>query len=252
MSQVSLSGEPVSNISPSYPVVFPVNRSLVPGSDEAKKMTVTSGRKCLESCRSSGPLGCLERMLLESSIWNSRIVLLTWKAFTIPSGHSLFQLAVSKPGIEGIGCSSLLPTPDTYPEGSNKNCNRKYPKSLKQAAEDDYSPVMFPTPQAYSFAESHRPGLTRLDCKVRGLYPTPKSRDWKGQTQRGIHAPMDALPNMDGGEGKAIGGLLNPLWVEWLMGFPPEWTVLNALEMQSYLPKPTRSSKRSQISKKAV
>lgn len=28
-----------------------------------------------------------------------------------------------------------------------------------------------------------------------GLWPTARERDWKGQSQRGIHAPMDCLPN---------------------------------------------------------
>lgn len=55
-------------------------------------------------------------------------------------------------------------------------------------------------------------------------FATPKSRDWKGQSQRGIHAPMDALPNMDNGSGRPIGGSLNPTWVEWLMGWPLGWT----------------------------
>jgi hypothetical protein len=27
-----------------------------------------------------------------------------------------------------------------------------------------------------------------------------------------------------------IGGQMNPTWVEWLMGFPPGWTDLNASE----------------------
>ncbi|GAI76939.1 unnamed protein product [marine sediment metagenome] len=62
----------------------------------------------------------------------------------------------------------------------------------------------------------------------RVLFPTPKGRDWKGQTQRGIHAPQDALTNMDKGDGKPIGGQLNPNWVEWLMGFPIGWSDLNA------------------------
>lgn len=54
------------------------------------------------------------------------------------------------------------------------------------------------------------------------MFPTPKSRDWKGQNERGQHAPNDCLPNFIGG------GKLSPLFVEWLMGFPPEWTDLNA------------------------
>lgn len=61
-------------------------------------------------------------------------------------------------------------------------------------------------------------------------YPTPKGRDWKGQSQRGIHAPGDALPNIDRGDGKPIGGSLNPTWVEWLMGWPLTWTRMQAME----------------------
>jgi len=30
------------------------------------------------------------------------------------------------------------------------------------------------------------------------------------------------------------GGYLNPTWLEWLMGFPVEWTVLDALEMHKF------------------
>jgi hypothetical protein len=60
------------------------------------------------------------------------------------------------------------------------------------------------------------------------LFPTPKERDWKGQTQRGVYAEQDSLANMDKGNGKPIGGQLNPNWVEWLMGFPIGWTDLNA------------------------
>lgn len=63
-------------------------------------------------------------------------------------------------------------------------------------------------------------------AKQVAMWPTPKSRDWKGQSQRGLHAPQDALPNMDAGDGKPVGGSLNPDWVGWLMGWPhaaPDW-----------------------------
>jgi hypothetical protein len=61
-------------------------------------------------------------------------------------------------------------------------------------------------------------------------FPTPKSRDWKGKTQRGTHAPMDGLCNtLD-----VTGGQLNPTWVEWLMGWPLGWTDLRPLEMDKF------------------
>ena len=89
------------------------------------------------------------------------------------------------------------------------------------------------------------------------MWPTPKGRDWKGLSERGMHAPQDALPNMatifsrpartmpkPGEESsqriqnwaphyltledayqQQLKGLLrlNPLFVEWLMGWPIGW-----------------------------
>jgi len=68
----------------------------------------------------------------------------------------------------------------------------------------------------------------------RKTLPTPKSRDWKGQSQRGIHTPGDALPNQDRGDGRPIGGQLNPTWVEWLIGWPLGWTDLSALATDKF------------------
>lgn len=71
--------------------VFRASPSLKQGSEEAQKMTVTSGLRCLESFRRSGPLGLLERTLLGSSKWNSTRCFLIWKegyqtrAFIIPA-----------------------------------------------------------------------------------------------------------------------------------------------------------------------
>jgi hypothetical protein len=33
---------------------------------------------------------------------------------------------------------------------------------------------------------------------------------------------------------RPLGGPLNPTWVEWLMGWPIEWTDLEPLEMDRY------------------
>ena len=84
---------------------------------------------------------------------------------------------------------------------------------------------MLPTPTAV--ANMLAPSMQKWRSH-RNLWATPKGRDWKGQSQRGIHAPMDALPNMDRGDGKPVGGKLNPTWVEWLMGWPLGWTDCDA------------------------
>lgn len=54
-------------------------------------------------------------------------------------------------------------------------------------------------------------------CDFVTLYPTPSATDWKGSSREGQRRGQLS-------EAVAIGGQLNPTWVEWLMGFPPGWT----------------------------
>jgi hypothetical protein len=62
----------------------------------------------------------------------------------------------------------------------------------------------------------------RQDVK---MYPTPAARDYKGMSGKGRQErkgnPKDTLPN-------AVGGSLNPAWVEWLMGYPVGYTDLDS------------------------
>jgi len=87
-----------------------VNLSVPPGSAEARKMTVISGRKWLALSPRSDPLGSLARMFLGSSAWGSMACYLTWKTWATPSGRWFFRLAPSAPRTGGIA-SGLWPTP---------------------------------------------------------------------------------------------------------------------------------------------
>jgi hypothetical protein len=60
-------------------------------------MTTTSGYKCLESGKTDGNVGLLEEACLKSSIWNSSMVLLTWKHKVTKQGNIIFQLGIAKP-----------------------------------------------------------------------------------------------------------------------------------------------------------
>lgn len=84
--------------------------SVRPGSDSARKTTAISGRKWLVLSKNSGPLGCLERMLLGSSRWNSTARFLTWKTSATPAGRLLFRLVPSRPATNASEYL-LLPTP---------------------------------------------------------------------------------------------------------------------------------------------
>ena len=91
---------------------FPANRLVLPGSDMARKMTVTSGQRCLELYRNSSPLGYLVKTCLESSIWHSTRCFLTWKAKGLKHRRLLFRLAVSMPHTNENE-SLFWPTPST-------------------------------------------------------------------------------------------------------------------------------------------
>jgi len=138
------------------------------------------------------------------------------------------------------GCASgLWPTPRAEEPGRT---TKGYGRGLAELIEGKQQ--LWPTPQSFDAKGISRSQEALDRAKKKGgcanlreavaRFPTPKERDWKGQSQRGIHGPMDALPNVDNGAGKPIGGQLNPEWVEWLMGWPVAWTDLKPLGMDKF------------------
>jgi hypothetical protein len=106
----------------------------------------------------------------------------------------------------------------------------------------------------------HTPNTTGLDGgsnsrralkKKLEKLPTPNARDWKdSQTAGNRKSPglgvvahwatptvcgnynrKGASKNSGDGLATQAGGSLNPMWVEWLMGWPVGWTDLKPLEM---------------------
>jgi len=161
-----------------------------PGSSEAQKMTVISGRSWLPLLKTYGLSGSLGRMCeaLLTNRWASSAAFLTWKALDIKPSHLLFQLALSMP---------------------------------------------------------------RTDETGSGLWPTPTTRDHK-DTGDSI---MDGTVPVNGLLGRAVSpsrehGSLNPMWVEWLMGFPTGWTDLKPSETPSSRRSSSKSEKQSSQEKK--
>ena len=161
-----------------------------PGSAEAGQMTVSSGRKCLEWFRNSGPLGYVVRTCLESSVWRSTIALLTWKIKVTPCGRSFFRLVPSKPRTDG---TELLfwPTP-TATEADHGGPNSRYGNGdlhLSAAA------VLWPTPTARDYKGSNSTEHLNRESGNRNhrdqlanavkLWATPQARDYRtGQASR--------------------------------------------------------------------
>jgi hypothetical protein len=229
-------------------------------------MSVTSGRTSGESFAKLGPDGSWQKTsqgsVQQKMDGSTEEFCETWPEWGIVSAGVAGKLPISAlPNIENGYLLWPTPTPSQGIKPARTLCpseeNGSHGIMLNAAIGDSMQKTplkMWPTPKSHEAGDYQRDrgrkGKERptLQGAVR-MFPTPKSRDWKGQSQRGIHGQMDALPNIDKGDGTPIGGLLNPDWEEWLMGYQTGWTALLPSEMPSSRSKSTRSSKRSRILK---
>ena len=179
---------------------FPASLSVLPGSEEAKKMTVTSGLNISGLYKKSDPVGLLAKMLLASSIWASTKCFLTWKVKTTPAKRLLFQLVPSTPRTEEIE-SGFWQTPSAGDGG---------------------------TPRTQKYIDGGFQIHLSTQVATPTLWPTPRASEWKGVGPIGSKSHQHRLAKgyLDAGVQEVNGatGQLNPNWVEWLMGFPPGWT----------------------------
>lgn len=99
----------------------------------------------------------------------------------------------------------------------------------------------WPTPHGFSKdGRSNGPSGNELGRAVNQSFPTPVSTSATGG-RKGLDGGSDARQRLveDHGEEamkELTGGSLNPSWVEWLMGWPIEWTALNPLATDKFLP----------------
>ncbi len=152
----------------------------------------------------------------------------------------------------------MWPTPQAHDaaKGNPKRVGRYGTKhggrNLNDWAARCPGPVgMIPTPHANcstGAGTQGRKGGLNLQTFVR-LWPTPRAcQPGQGNPgDRGLTLPyavkmsLSTSSTTKGGRTQSpVGGSLNPLWVEWLMGFPIGWTVSRAWAM--------RSSRRSRFS----
>ena len=161
-----------------FPEGFPVSLSALPGSEEARRMTVISGQRCSELYGNSGRLGSLVRMCLESSIWHSTRCFLTWKTKDFKRNHLLFRLVASMPHTGGNG-SAFWPTPTASSWGSTGH-KGQLRKMLEQGkiTEEEFRGMTAGNegkinPELAEWLMGYRRAFTQL-------VPTPRACDYKG------------------------------------------------------------------------
>ena len=203
---------------PSSPAAFPVSPSPPPESGRDLRMNATCGRKCAALLPNCGPVGCLGKMLLASSIWGSTKRSLTWQKRDTLFSHSYFRLAVSA---HGMSASELLSSRLMFPTplASDKSTGR-----------DAASLDVFLSDNGIFRKRNKDGSIWSLSLSAAVFYLTPAASEGYRSTLKPAafrdKSPSSNLSAQVIRQEQPLSekAALNPDWVEWLMGFPPKWT----------------------------
>lgn len=175
--------------SPSFQEDFPASPSPPQENAKGLRISATCGRKCAGLLPNCGPIGCLGKMLLASSIWGSTKRFLTWQKRDTLFSHSYFRLAVSA---HGMSASELLS-----------------------------SRLMFPTPLASDKCTNRDAQNLDVFLSEGGIFRKRNKSGaiWSLSLSAAVYYLTPAASET---------AALNPDWVEWLMGFPQGWTDISS------------------------
>ena len=184
-----------------FPADSPASPSPWLESKKEKRTIVTYGRRCYELSPSCARVALSVKTYLESSRlppgrW-SRI----WSVQAITSSCLILKLRLSERGTDDQGYSS--PASQMWTTPTARDC--KGANSLKH------------------LTQPKTPGNNHHVCQLANavkLFTTPCAADSQGTHGGENHRSLRT----------DVAGQLNPKWVEWLMGFQPGWTDLNASE----------------------
>ena len=164
--------------------------------------------------------GCLFEGWIEySETWPQRGMMRNGRCYPQP---------MSERPISASG-SGLLPTPAAVSYGTNQGGAAGRTGKVRPSLETMAKKDLWPTPKA-EYGGLRTPDGKRgadLQDKVINpeMWPTPSAGD------ANIAAPNQHTSTIGRHIRRTEGsGKLNPMWVEWLMGYPSEWTVLEDLE----------------------
>ena len=202
--------------SPSSPADSRASPSPPQESGGALRMNATCGRKCAALLPNCGPVGCLGKMLLASSIWGSTKRFLTWQKRDTLFSHSYFRLAASA---HGMSASELLSSRLMFPTplASDKSTGRDA-ANLDVILSDNGI-----------FRKRNKDGtIWSLSLSAAVFYLTPGASEGYRSTLKPAafrdKSPSSNLSAQVIRQEQPLSekAALNPDWVEWLMGFPPE------------------------------
>jgi hypothetical protein len=154
----------------------------------------------------------------------------TWPSSGWMRDGECLEQTIAEP-CTSVSESGLLPTPVAIDTGCRFNRSASAGAKLRPTLGAMAKYNLWPTPTVKG--NYNRKGLSSksgdgLATAVQ-KWPTPTARDYRGvhRTERGRERRLESARGIPLNE--AAGGLLNPTWVEWLMGWPIGWTALEPL-----------------------
>jgi len=230
------------NKSTSSPADFPVSLFPPQGEDEERQTTAISGRKCSALLEKQSPVGLLVKMLLASNQWWSQYATLKWRAEPLPAlVTETYTLRYSH---ENSLCLSKLSVKTLKKEAtkSNRLLFQLVP-SMRPTGEIGSGFALTPrptmieeTPENFrermngKRANDRKNGMPNLAVQVSAMLATPSAWDCQGTHGGGQGKSLRTdIREVNGEAGTKTGLKLQPNFVEWMMGFPQNWTDLNCL-----------------------
>jgi len=175
------------------------------------------------------PASCTWRTAQPSLLADSDECSVIWPRSGMTAGGLCWELPTLTPPTSGTA-SGLWPTPTVCGNYNRKGASASSGDGLATAVKN------WPTPTASLGTKGgrvtprkSREGGTLIEAVSARTFATPTARDWRsGKASQATH-DKNSRPLSE-----QIGGLLNPTWVEWLMGWPIGWTDLGHSEMDKF------------------
>ena len=183
---------------------IPANHSARQDVKKVSKIRDTSGQSILDLSNNSDQLGLLERMLVDTLNSVSTPYSRTWKVRVTPQGRLVFQLLASVPTTKEKE-SGFWPTPNAR----------------------DWKDSVNKVPPSVGKTRGHSLGMKVAERK---MWPTPIAAIGMNMRLTENMAKLRHKKYLEtevAYQESAPGGKLNPTGVEWLMGYPTQWTDLN-------------------------
>ena len=176
--------------------------------------------------------GSLARYDRDSSLWKTSQLCLdgglqtfseTWPRSGMMRSGIAYRLPPLEP-LTGATASGYWPTPNLVDAEGGVRTG----KGQVQLCHVIQGMALWPTPTVNG--NNNRAGLTEkagdgLSTAVK-LWPTPAARDYRAPNKPDGASRLSRPPTSGEQLPNAVGGVLNPEWVELLMGFPPGHTAI--------------------------